>query len=148
FHLVQDTSPARTGYSTADGVRVAIQHNGAELFSQTIAATDYTPKAPQNVANVLVNAGDRIYFRVGSVFDGKFDQVAWDPVIAYHSVAAAIDVNGLDDYKYTASSDFTLAGRRGISVQTPFAGTLRMTDPLTKSGPTTDDVKLIVLKNE
>src|SRR5262245_60033276 len=96
--LVEDTSTARAAYKTADGVRVAIQKNGSELFAQTIAATDYGPKTPSGVGAVPVSAGDRIYFRVGSVFDGKFDRVAWDPVITYQGVTPVSDVNGLAAY--------------------------------------------------
>src|SRR5262249_56034274 len=72
FHVVQDATPARTAYSTADGVRVAIQLNGTELFSQTIGATDYAPKAPQNVSNIAVNTGDQISFPLASLFTAKF----------------------------------------------------------------------------
>jgi RHS repeat-associated protein len=147
FQLVKDSSPGRASYK-ADGVRVAIQKNEAELFSTTIAADDYGAKTPTGVSSVAVSRGDRIYFRVGSVFDGKYDQVAWDPIVQYTGVAARSDVNSLDVYKYQASEDFTLAGRRAISVQAPFAGTLQLAGALHKSGATTDDVTVQLLKND
>ena len=81
------------GYHDADGVQVAIQLEGAELWSsRTVAVTDfrdstsariladdYATHSPTGVDNVQVRKGDRIYFRVQSVFDGSYDRVAWDP---------------------------------------------------------------------
>ena len=145
--LVQDTSPARAQYRFADGVRAAIQHNDTELWSTEIGGSDYAPKTPTGVGSITVAKGDRLYFRVGSRFDGAFDQVSWDPVIHYLDVAAVTDVNGLAAYRYQASEDFVLAGRRGVQVQAPLNGTLHLSGDLHKTGATTDDVTLLVLKN-
>lgn len=145
--LIQDTSQARSQYQTADGVRVAIQRNGSELWSATIGPDDYAPRAPSGVSALNVRAGDRIYFRAQSVFDGNYDQVAWDPQISYRNVQPALDANGLDAYRYQASSDFTLAGRRDMTVEVPLTGTLRLAGALSKLGTTTDDVTLQILKN-
>jgi RHS repeat-associated protein len=145
--LVQDTSPARAQYRFADGVRTAIQHNGTELWSTQIAGADYSPKTPAGVDSITVAKGDRLYFRVQSGFDGRFDQVSWDPVITYLDVAGVTDVNGLAAYRYQASQDFTLAGRRGVQVQAPLNGTLRLSGDLHKAGATTDGITLLVLKN-
>lgn len=146
-HLIQDTSGERRSYKTADGARVAIQHNGDELWSATIGPDDYSSKTPTGVESISVKAGDRIYFRVQSVFDGKYDQVAWDPQIDYLGVPQVADANGLNPYHYRASKDFVLAGRRGIQVRMPLNGTVRVTGDLHKLGVTTDDVTLLVLKN-
>src|SRR5215471_8109891 len=145
--LVQDTSQARAQYRFADGVRTAIQHNGTELWSTQIAGADYSPKTPTGVDSITVAKGDRLYFRVQSGFDGKFDQVAWDPVITYLDVNGVTDANGLNAYRYQASADFTLAGRRGVQVQAPFNGTVHLSGDLHKAGATTDDITLLVLKN-
>ncbi|HET6212208.1 MAG TPA: SpvB/TcaC N-terminal domain-containing protein, partial [Micromonosporaceae bacterium] len=107
--LIQDTSAARAAYRTADGVRVAVQHNGSELWSTSIAATDYAPRTPGGVDSIVVSRGDRLYFRVQSNVDGAYDQVSWNPVIGYLGVGAAPDVNNLDAYRYQASADFVLA---------------------------------------
>jgi RHS repeat-associated protein len=151
--LIQDTSPARQQYTTADGVRVAIQQNGGELWSTRIGPTDYSPKTPAGLESVAVRKGDRLYFRAQSVFDGAYDQLAWNPEIVYlddpalSGGAARRDVNGLDVYRFTAGQDFVLAGRRDMHVQMPFNGTVRLTGDLLKSGVTTDDVAVLVLKN-
>ncbi|MFT3769077.1 MAG: SpvB/TcaC N-terminal domain-containing protein [Minicystis sp.] len=145
--LLQSTDPARAAYKTADGVRVAIQQNGSELWSDDIGATDYGPHAPVGVNALTVQAGDRLYFRVQSVFDGSYDQVAWDPEIAYVGTPAATDVNGLNPHDYKASADFTLAGRPHSIVQAPINGTLHLAGALQKTAATTDDVTLLLLRN-
>jgi len=145
--LRQDTSQARMQYQTADGVRVAIQVNGAEVWATTIAADDYASKTPTNVDAITVNKGDRIYFRVQSIFDGAYDQVIWDPEINYLNVPAVTDVNLLNPYHYKASEDFVLAGQRGLNTQMPLTGTVQLTGGLQKLGVTTDDITLTVIKN-
>ena len=58
--LVQDTSPERANYTTADGVRVAIEHNGVSLWSLDIVQTDYAAKTP-GVTTLNVAKGDRVH---------------------------------------------------------------------------------------
>ncbi|HLQ24523.1 MAG TPA: SpvB/TcaC N-terminal domain-containing protein, partial [Acidiferrobacterales bacterium] len=146
--LIQDTSTARAQYTGADGVRVAIQLEGSELWSTTIAQDNYSPpQVPTGVNAVPVHRGDRLYFRVQSVFDGAFDQVAWDPDITYVSVdTTRTDVNGLTEFHYLASGDFTLAGRSG-TVTLPLTGTLHLAGTFEKTGVTTDDVTLVITRN-
>src|SRR4029079_8341654 len=100
FHLNQDNTPERTQYKTADGVRGAIQHNATELFALTVGPEDYSTHTPTGVDLVDVKAGDRLYFRAGSVFDAKFDQLAWDPFITYTTLPTVFDVNNLDVHRY------------------------------------------------
>ncbi|MDQ3786657.1 MAG: sugar-binding protein, partial [Actinomycetota bacterium] len=143
--LVEDTGPARAAYRKADGVRVAIQHEDTELWSQRIGPTDYIEFAPTGVGSVAVQRGDALYFRVQSVPDGHFDQVAWDPRVTYTSQPASTDVNGLDNHSYLASRDFTLAGRPS-AVVAPLTGTLRLTGDLVKTAATTDDVRVVITR--
>jgi RHS repeat-associated protein len=145
--LVQDTSAARAKYQTADGVRVAIQQNATELWNTTIGATDYKPKTPNNVANLTVKAGDAIYFRVQSVNDGMYDQVAWNPEITYQGVdTTQVDENNLTVYDYQGSKDFTLAGR-ATTLKAPLTGTLHLAGTLTKNAVTSDDITLVIYQN-
>ena len=147
-NLIQDPSPERAEYTGADGVRVAIQLEGAELWSTTIAADDYAPKAPTGVSAVPVLKGQRLYFRVQSIFDGAFDQVAWNPEITYLNVdTTRSDVNDLAEYRYRASEDFTFAGRSGATTVAPLTGTLRLAGTFEKTGVTTDDVRLVITRN-
>jgi hypothetical protein len=69
--LMEDNSQARQKYKTADGVRVAIQHNDSELWSTTIEATDYTSHSPNGLGSIAVKSGDVLYFRVQSGFLGS-----------------------------------------------------------------------------
>jgi RHS repeat-associated protein len=144
--LIQDTSAARAAYTKADGVRVAIQHEGAELWSQVIGPTDYAEHTPDGVATVEVKRGERLYFRVQSRSDGAFDQVAWDPAIGYVGAPGTTDVNGLRSFQYQASRDFTLAGR-STTVTVPVTGTMHLSGALTKRGVTTDDVTVVVTRD-
>ncbi|MBP2324772.1 RHS repeat-associated protein [Kibdelosporangium banguiense] len=130
----------------ADGVRVAVQHENTELWSQRIMADDHAQYTPSGVDAVQVRRGERVYFRVQSVLDGKFDQVAWDPDITYTSIPAGTDVNGLDNHRYLASRDFTLGGRPS-TVTAPVTGTLHLSGDVSKVGPTTDDVAVVITRN-
>lgn len=141
---LQKTGGPQPEFSRPDGVRVAVQHEGTELWSRTIQAGDDTAYTPQDVDAIQVKRGDRLYFRVGSVFDGAGDNVAWDPTITYTGFEAT-DANGLPLHTYTASKDFTLAGRAG-SVDVPVDGTLELTGDVTKSAATTDDVTVQILQ--
>jgi RHS repeat-associated protein len=144
--LVQDTSQQRATYTKADGVRVTIQRENAELFSLPIAATDYTAHTPDGVDAIAVHRGDRLYFRVQSGFDGAFDEVAWDPAVSYVDAPNTPDVNGLDPYRYRASNDFTLGGR-AATVVVPVTGTIHLSGALTKPAATTDDVTAVVTRD-
>ncbi|MGQ0837718.1 SpvB/TcaC N-terminal domain-containing protein [Actinokineospora sp.] len=144
--LVQDTSPERAQYLAADGVRVAIQRGDDELWAQRIGPADYVEFAPTGVAAVQVRRGDALYFRVQSVLDGNYDQVAWDPDVNYVGVPAGTDVNGLDHYRYRAARDFTLGGRPSL-VTVPLTGTLHLSGDAVKTGPTSDDVTVVITRN-
>ena len=145
--LIEDTSERRVQYDGADGVRVAIQLEGAELWSTSIAAENYNLRMPTGVSSVPVQRGDRLYFRVQSVFDGAYDQVAWNPEIVYlGSNTARTDVNNLTVFRYLHSQDFTLAGRSG-TLTVPITGTLHLGGTWKKTGPTTDDVTLLITHN-
>ncbi|MCP4056852.1 MAG: sugar-binding protein, partial [Pseudoalteromonas sp.] len=152
--LIEDSSPERAEYETADGVKVSIQQNKNTLhWSEDIAANDYSSYTPKNVENITVSKGDRIYFRVQSSPDGKtgadgaYDQVEWNPEITYLTVSSTIeDVNGLKPYRYKAGEDFVYAGR-GSEVFMPLNGKITIKGNLNKKTKTTDDVQLVIFKN-
>ncbi|MCA9300919.1 MAG: hypothetical protein KDA28_17740, partial [Phycisphaerales bacterium] len=145
--LLASNDPARASYQTADGVRVAIQKNGAELWADRILDTDYAVHTPVGVGAVAVQAGDRIYFRVQSVFDGSYDDVAWDPSIVYTGKPPTTDVNGRDPYRYQASSDFVFAGRPHLQAVAPLNGVVRLAGDLAKLAATTDDITVVLTRN-
>jgi RHS repeat-associated protein len=130
----------------ADGVRVAVQHENSELWAQRIMPNDHAQYTPSGVDSVQVRKGERLYFRVQSVLDGKFDQVTWDPDVSYTGIPAGTDVNGLDNNRYLASRDFTLGGRPS-TVTAPVTGTLHLSGDVSKVGPTTDDVAVVITRN-
>ncbi|MFJ6352732.1 SpvB/TcaC N-terminal domain-containing protein [Streptomyces sp. NPDC092046] len=143
--LTQDPSAARAAYTKADGVRVTIQHKDAELWAQRIGPDDHTEFTPGNVASIPVKKGDALYFRTQSILDGKYDTVAWDPVITYTGLPAGTDANGLANTVFRASTDFTFGGRPSL-VTVPVNGTLRLTGDVVKSKATSDDVTVVIEK--
>ncbi|MFC7597559.1 RHS repeat-associated core domain-containing protein [Terrabacter sp. GCM10028922] len=135
----------RHGYP-ADGLRVAIQHNGSELWSTQIGADDFAPKTPNTVDSIPVNAGDRLYFRVQSGQDGAFDQVSWDPKVSYVGMPPQTDANAQSLTSYQSSTDFGLTGRPDGGVQVPLTGTIRLTGGAVKSKATSDDIAIEVVR--
>ncbi|MEU9994643.1 SpvB/TcaC N-terminal domain-containing protein [Streptomyces sp. NPDC050848] len=136
----------RAEFTDPDGVRVAVQHQDRELWSKRIGADDRTEHTPEGVGAIDVRRGDHLYFRVGSVFDGSHDQVAWDPEISYAGVGGT-DANGLPLGTYTASKDFTLAGR-SATITVPADGTLHLTGDVRKKAATTDDVTVLITRGD
>lgn len=136
----------RAGSPIGDGVRVAIQRGTAELWSATIAAGDTTPKVPDGVSAVPVQAGDRLYFRVSALEDARDHIVDWDPVVEYTGVPALADPNQLNDRRFQASSDFVLAGRDGMVTNVPFDGVIKLSGTVTKA-KTTDGVTFEVTQS-
>ncbi|MCI5227850.1 MAG: sugar-binding protein, partial [Candidatus Electrothrix sp. AX2] len=146
--LLEDTSEERAEYATADGVRVAIQHNGSELWATVLEADNYSPVFPENVDSLQVSKGDRIYFRVQSRFDGVYDQVEWNLAISYQDVTAEPDANGLDPYLYQAGFDFIPTGRTGMATTLPVTGTIALSGDVEIAAPCSDDVTVKVLLND
>ncbi|MFZ5562400.1 MAG: SpvB/TcaC N-terminal domain-containing protein [Pseudomonadota bacterium] len=144
--LIQDTSTERQEDTQADGVRVAIQHKGTELWATSIAANDYTAKTPANVSSITVAKGDRLYFRAQSVFNGAWDQVNWNPVVEYVGSTALNDANQKPHFRFTAGDDFVLTAPAGQALTAPLAGTLQLEGTFTKP-ITSDEVRVKVLHN-
>jgi hypothetical protein len=142
-HLIEDTTPARADASP-DGVRVAIQLRGTELWNTFIEPEDYSVHTPSGVTGLFVSKGDRIYFRVGSRDNGLYDQVEWAPVVQYTSLNASLsDANGNSLYRFNASRDYILASVQTASA--PVNGVIEITGNFTKP-QTTDNVHLVVLR--
>jgi RHS repeat-associated protein len=137
--------------TSPDGVRVAIQHGGTELTAANLLnAGSHAFDTP---VAINVNAGDNIYFRVGSVSDGANDRVSWSPTITYSKIdgvadasTVPADVNGLSQTKYVAKDDFTLSGRPQTLVMMPYAGTIHFSATIDKAA-TSDDLSVVLLHN-
>ena len=141
--LIQDLSADTQSHAAADGVRVAIQHKGTELWSAVITENDFTPKTPVGVNAIPVQKGDRIYFRVQSRVNGAYDQVQWSPEITYTNQSPLNDANGLPVYKFNAKKDFLLSGpfSTGLSIN----GTIHIQGNFIKP-VTSDDVEIKIVK--
>jgi RHS repeat-associated protein len=133
-------------YTSADGVLVSVQLKQTELWVKRIQADDHNEYDPENVDQIHVTKGDNLYFRVQSVNDGAYDEVEWDPRVVYRDIEADVDVNNLPVAEFQASADFSLAGRAS-SLPMPFKGKVRLFGDFVKKGVTSDDIRLLVLKN-
>lgn len=123
--------PGLAEYTREDGVSVTIQSGANELYRQRIDAGDFTPYTPTGVNNVFVFAGQKIYFRVQSIFDGAFDRVEWDPIITYVGQdVVETDANDLAAFRYRASEDFLLASCQTVAM--PFNGTVDLRGTFSK----------------
>jgi len=139
--LLPSNDPERAS-TPADGVRVAVQLRGAELWSQTIGADDYSVHQPTGLSSLAVQKGDRIYFRVGSIENGSYDSVNWAPVIDYVGQDPLVaDANGKTLYHFDAAKDFVLSSAQ--TVTPPVNGTVHIGGAFVKP-VTTDDVTLMI----
>lgn len=130
--------------SKDDGVRVSIDTNGATIWSTSIQTADYSTKTPVNVTGIPVVKGQRIFFRVQSVYNGNDDVVQWDPLISYAGTGLKdSDANNRQYSRYKASEDFVLDNRNGVII--PQSGTIRIAGVFSKLA-TSDTVNLVVRK--
>src|SRR5690606_19833644 len=131
---------------SADGVRVAVQHDAEEIASATLLPDGPTSAFAADLPR-SVQAGDHLYFRVGAVDDGAVDAVTWAPVITYESPGwPELDANGVSQHRFSATDDFTLAGRPDDFVMLPAAGTVQVAATVTTTEELTDDVTVVALK--
>ena len=125
------SDPAADDYQLDDGVSATIQLNGTELWRQRIEARDGGVYAPTGLGQIEVNAGDQLYFRLQSVFDGAYDRVDWDPRITYLDLPdPATNARNLHWGKYGASQDFVIASDQRVGL--PLNGQIRIEGDLSK----------------
>ena len=128
-----------------DGVRVAVQHKGSELWAKRIESGDYTVYNPSGLGNINVDKGDQIYFRVQSVENGEADQVRWAPVIEYlDEDLNTKDANGKLLNSYSVEEDFVLTS--AMEVTAPIDGQIRITGNFIKP-ETTDSIRVEIIRN-
>lgn len=88
--------------------------------------------------------GDKIYFRVGSRFNGYHDQVSWSPEISYtREDVSLVDANNKSLYRFSASEDFVISAPQRVTV--PTGGQLVIEGLISKT-LSSDDVLTEVLK--
>jgi len=134
--------PAGVVSAKDDGVRLAVETNGAVAWSTSISAGDYAAKTPTGLSAMQVAAGQRIFFRVQSVYNGNDDQVQWNPLIAYQGkILPDSDANKRASNRYEASEDFILDNQSGALM--PKNGTVSLEGSFNKA-VTSDTVSLIV----
>ena len=148
--LIEDTSKIARTDKYKDGVRVAIQRNGIELWNTEIDSGDFSIHVPA-IGLITISRGDRIYFRVQSVFNGSYDKVYWDPEILYGSINGTDTLVSLEDSnmkkigRFKASEDFILSGQQSIGM--PKNGAIKIRTAFFKP-ITSDTLKLEIVRTD
>lgn len=129
-----------------DGVKVSIQLRDNIVWASTIKNNDFNPKIPSGVNQLKVKKGDKVYFRVQSIYNGENDEVNWNPTIDYvNPVEPEFDANNKKSNHYQASEDFILTGAQPVGI--PRTGNIRIVGNFSK-GFTSDTVVLSVIRTD
>ena len=126
--------------SEGDGIIYAIQH---EKNEKTYRDSLLQAGSKTYDGSYTVKAGDRIFFRLQSKYSGVADEVEWNPVITYDSIAGGIkSYLGTDLVTYDSRRDFMEGESSTAMAYKP--GHYTISAPYTKQ-KTTDDVLLKVI---
>ena len=129
-----------------DGVRVSIQLRDKIVWASSIKNGDFSSKTPGEVDRLGVKKGDKVYFRVQSIYNGENDEVDWNPIIDYVTpIEPEIDASNKKSNHYKASEDFIISGRQAIGI--PRTGTVRIAGTFNK-GVTSDSVVLRAIRTD
>lgn len=157
--LLPDASEEAADDLDRDGVRAWVQKGSNDVLWDTpILENDFDAHSFL-LTNELVQAGDRIYFRVGSRDHGQYDQVRWNPLVVEYTSTDypddvtdfPLDANGKDLARFSAPDDFLLTGRQALF--TPELGNItidgtftcpELTDEVRVRVRATDDVGSVV----
>ena len=135
-------------YANADGVRIAIQKGGTELWNKKIAKGDATAY-PANAQNITVKKGDRIYFRVQSgteeMSNGAFDNVRWSPVITYTGTEDKLP-DGLSTTVYKSEEGAVYDANNSVSILS--STSLMLSGEFTKPITSDDVILKIIASND
>lgn len=129
-----------------DGVRATIQWKDKIVWNTVIPAGDFNIRNTNTLNALDVKTGDRLYFRLQSIYNGENDVIYWDPVISYISpVFPESDVNKKNSSHYKASEDFIISASQPLGI--PKSGAVKITGDFFKS-ITSDTVVLKVIRKD
>jgi hypothetical protein len=130
-------------YGKCDGVAVSIQKEGSLLWSEKLSSAGALA-TPGSVGSINVKEGDRLFFRVNSIYDGAYDEVEWSPQIRYTTTLPQnSDANKLSLSSYSCASDF-VPGRQD-AVVLPNSGIAHIRAPYAIQ-PVSDSLTLCITK--
>lgn len=149
--LEADESNEAQQYSDQDGVYAVIQHGNETCFRVVPWGPPFVPVTHDCWATRSVQAGDKIFFRLQSIWDGAYDKVHWSPTVSYLSVEdPTIDPSALttthgpnmrDLYSFNAGDAFVLSGDQDLVM--PLNGTIHIENEFHK--PATSDSLLLAV---
>ncbi|MBR2262194.1 MAG: hypothetical protein IJ916_10930, partial [Paludibacteraceae bacterium] len=105
--------PQSNNPDTIDGVTCLIQKNNENsMFTKKLSVANNTVSCEKN--GVSVNAGDYIFFRLNSTYQGWNDRVNWSPTITYQSINTESEGN-VPEYDEYGFSLRTYNSKEGFS---------------------------------
>jgi RHS repeat-associated protein len=129
IRLIEDTSYSRLQSHLVDGIVYNIQKSGTVLKREKLNPSDYSVHN-WSQSYISISRGEKVYFRLQSQKDRKWDDVFWNPTIYYQEInSAAIDTNVVDaDGKKIAlfqpSRDLLIYNKEIF--QAPYSGKVRI----------------------
>jgi len=149
--LESDDSNEALQYGDQDGVFAVIQHGNDTCFRVVPWGEPFAPVTHDCWPDRSVQAGDKIFFRLQSVWDGAYDKVHWSPTVRYLSVedpdldpSTLITTRGpniRDLYSFNAGESFVLSGDHDLVM--PLNGTIQIENEFLK--PATSDSLLLAV---
>ncbi|MDP2188053.1 MAG: SpvB/TcaC N-terminal domain-containing protein, partial [Sphingobacteriaceae bacterium] len=121
IQLIEDETEARKQAKSPDGVTYTIQHNGTLLQKSEILANDYV-RRPEQMNNVVVNAGDHLYFRLLPRNSRNWDDVYWSPEIVYTEYQGQptdtnrVNADNKKAFVYRSAEDFWLYEKQQLDM--------------------------------
>lgn len=137
--------PGAVQSAEEDGVIVGIEHGGIRIWPPHTL----TPTGAMVVTydqSIFIQKGERVFFRVQSIFNGSNDRVIWDPLIEYTSPIPASqieDANGRQNNRYKASEDFLVSAPQYIGI---FESGVIAVDGMFSKPETSDELTVQVLR--
>ena len=126
----------------SDGVRISIQWNNLQVDSAYLSNTDSAFLFNFTIDNV--HQGDRLYFRVESMEDSRYDVVNWNPEINYKNIPVLEhDTEGRTRRKFMSSQDFMSWQDEHFAM--PSDGVVRVIAPVSLNGMFSDTISVSLL---
>jgi RHS repeat-associated protein len=146
--LIEDSSFSRLQSHDVDGVVYSIQDSSTLLHWERINASDYANHQWTSGSRQVIK-GQRIYFRLQSREDRKWDDVYWDPIIHYTIIGGTnidstkTDAEGKKIAVFRASDDVLIYQKESFIA--PYPGKIRIRGTLNVN-QVSDTVRFKIIK--
>ncbi len=149
--LTENLMELRRFNEVTDGLQVSIQKGNNIIYTAHLNPHPDSTSYNISLGSMNVSRGERIYFRLESLKQRKYDKIHWTPEITYHSATGgspsntATDADGKKIYVFNASKDFLINPKRKYYM--PFEGQVKIESVLDILHPLSSAVKFKAYKN-